>query len=125
MTPLEVARAHLAKAEEFLAEAMAALERGHASAATSNAVIAGINAKDAMCLALVGSTSKADDHRQAVAELRRAGKAGTDLAPALDRLLKSKTRAQYQSIPVSVRDAEMAVRQAEKLVAGARAVVAV
>jgi hypothetical protein len=53
-------------------------------------VIAGINAKDSICLVLVGKTSKADDHRQAVAELRKAGKIGADLAVTLDRLLKSK-----------------------------------
>jgi len=52
--------------------------------------IAGINAKDAICLVLVGKTSKADDNRQAVAELRKAGKIGADLAVTLDRLLKSK-----------------------------------
>lgn len=116
MTPLEVALGHLAKAEEFLAEAKTALANGHANAATSNAVIAGINAKDAICLVLVGKTAKADDHRQAVNELKRAGKIGADLASTLDRLLKPKTRSQYQSIPVANSDAEVAVRQATRLV---------
>ena len=50
MTPLEAARGHLAKAHEFLAEAKFALSNGHANVATSNAIIAGINAKDAICL---------------------------------------------------------------------------
>ena len=54
MTPLEAARGHLTKAQEFLAEAKSALANGHANVATSNAVIAGINAKDAICLVLVG-----------------------------------------------------------------------
>jgi hypothetical protein len=116
---LDAARVHLAKADEFLAEAESAFGNGRANAAASNAVIAGINAKDAICLALVGATSKAADHSQAVSELRRAGRAGAALAPTLDRLLKTKTKAQYQSVSLSARDAEVAVRQAAKLVSEA------
>jgi HEPN domain-containing protein len=116
MSPLEAARGHLAKAEEFLEEANSALLNGHANAATSNAVIAGINAKDAICLALVGATSKSDDHRQAVNELKQAGKIGAGLASTLDRLLKQKTKSQYQSVSMSIKDAEVAVRQASRLV---------
>lgn len=119
MTPIEVARGHLAKADEFLAEAEAALANGHSNVATSNAVIAGINAKDAICLLLVGVTSKAADHARAVPELRKAGKLGAELAPTLDRLLKSKTKSQYQSISIAMKDAEVAVRQAQRLTASA------
>jgi len=114
--PLEVARGHLVKAQEFHAAAMAALGNDHANAAASNAVIAGINAKDAICLVLVGKTSKADDHRQAVKELKQAGKIGAELAPTLDRLLKTKTKSQYQSVSIAIKDAEVAVRQASRLV---------
>ena len=64
MTPLDAARGHLATAEEFLSEAESALRNGHLNVATPNAVIAGINAKNAICLALVGTTSKSDDHKQ-------------------------------------------------------------
>jgi hypothetical protein len=116
MNPLQAARGHLAKAREFLAEAKSALANGHPNAATSNAVIAGINAKDAICLVLVGETSKADDHRQAVGELKRAGKIGADLAVTLDRLLKPKTKSQYQSLSMDMKDAESAVNQAGRLV---------
>jgi uncharacterized protein (UPF0332 family) len=119
VTPLDAARAHVTKAREFLSEAQTALRNGHPNVATSNAVIAGINAKDAICLVLVGATSKAADHSQAVPELRRAGKAGAALAPTLDRLLKSKTKSQYQSTSVSTKDAEVAVRQAGRLVSEA------
>ena len=122
MSPLEAARGHLAKANEFLSEAESALQNGHLSVATSNAVIAGINAKDAICLALVGRTSKSDEHRQAAAELRKAGKAGAELASTLDRLLRAKTKAQYQSLPITRKDAEVAVRQAGQLAGGAQAV---
>ena len=124
MTPLEAARGHLTKAQEFLAEATSALANGHANVATSNAIIAGINAKDTICLVLVGKTAKAEDHRQAVGELRKAGKIGADLAPTLDRLLKSKTKSQYQSSSMAMKDAESAVNQATRLVDEASRVVA-
>jgi len=123
LTPLQAARGHLAKAQEFLSEAKSALANGHANAATSNAIIAGINAKDAICLVLVGKTSKADDHRQAVAELKKAGKIGADLAATLDRLLKPKTKSQYQSLSMVIKDAEAAVNQAVRLVEEAERVV--
>jgi hypothetical protein len=119
VTPLDVAKGHVAKAREFLAEAAAALSNGHPNVATSNAVIAGINAKDAICLALVGRTSKAADHAQAVPELRKAGRVGAELAPWLDRLLKPKTRSQYQAVSVADSDAEAAVRHATRLVEAA------
>ncbi len=123
MTPLEAARGHLAKAQEFLEEAKSALANRHPNAATSNAVIAGINAKDAICLVLVGKTAKADDHRLAVAELRKAGKIGADLASTLDRLLKPKTKSQYQSLSMVIKDAEAAVNQVARLVDEAALVV--
>jgi hypothetical protein len=44
VTPLDAAQGHLAKAEEFLSEAESALQGDHLNVATSNAVIAGINA---------------------------------------------------------------------------------
>lgn len=116
MTPLEAAPGHLTKAQEFLSDAKSALANGHANVATSNAVIAEINAKDAICLVSVGKTAKADDHRQAVGELRKAGKIGADLASTLDRLLKPKTKSQYQTLSVVMKDAESAVNQAARLV---------
>lgn len=112
------------KAQEFLSEAESALVNGNTNVATSNAVIAGINAKDAMCLVLVGRTSKADDHRRAVEELRSAGRHGAELAATLDRLLKPKTKSQYQSASITRRDAELAVKHASRLVDGAARVVA-
>lgn len=122
MTVTETARRHLDKAEEFLTEAHSSMRGGRPNVAASNAVIAGINAKDAICLALVGETSKSSDHRSAVGELRRAGSVGTDLSVTLDRLLKIKTKSQYQSVSVGAKDAEVAVRYADRMVEGARQV---
>ena len=57
MTALADARSHLAKAREFLEAARSSHEQDMFNAAASNAVIAGINAKDAICLRLTGVTA--------------------------------------------------------------------
>lgn len=123
MSALEDARAHVAKAQEFLEAARFNLDLKLYSAATSDAVVAGINAKDATCLRLTGVTRKSDNHVAAIAELKAAGPAGAGLAPTLARLIKMKARAQYQSAAVSAPDAANAVRWASKLVEGAEEVV--
>ena len=97
---------------------------GHFSAAASAAVSSGINAKDAMCLALTGATEKSENHDRAVKELRRAGPQTGPLAPTLSRLLKLKNRSQYQSADVVEREALNAVGWARKLHAGAKEVLA-
>ena len=108
-------RQHLNKADEFLAAARLGLDAGLANAAASNAVLSGINSKDAICLALTSRTSKSQDHLQAVEELRRAGRSGKNLAPVLQRLLQLKSRAQYENDSVSLRDATSAVVWATRL----------
>lgn len=120
MSVLGEARAHLAKAEEFLAAAELSAEFDHMDAATSSAVISGINAKDAICLALTGSTGKSDDHRRAVTELRRAGPDTTTHAANLGRLLRLKNRSQYQATTTSRSDASSAVGWARVLCEGAK-----
>ena len=108
-------RQHLNKADEFLAAARLGLDAGLANAAASNAVLSGINSKDAICLALTSRTSKSQNHLQAVEELRRAGRSGKNLAPVLQRLLQLKSRAQYENDSVSLRDATSAVAWANRL----------
>ena len=88
-------------------------------AAAANAVTAGINAKDAICLLLAGRTTAADDHRAAVAELRALGRPAGDSAVALDRLLGVKDRAQYDRRDVSEADAKASLRRARTLVEAA------
>lgn len=51
-TALHDAEAHLAKAREFLTAAESAASQDLHNAATSNAVVSGINSKDAICLRL-------------------------------------------------------------------------
>jgi hypothetical protein len=108
--------AHHRKASEFLEAARDALASGWSNAATSNAVSAGINAKDALCFILAGRSHAAEDHRAAIVELRRLGERGRDAAVQLDRLLALKDRAQYDRRDISDTDAKSAVRRAERLV---------
>ncbi|MEY2521797.1 MAG: hypothetical protein QOJ66_362 [Ilumatobacteraceae bacterium] len=122
--PLEQALGHLARAKEFLDEAQGALTREYFSTATSNAIVAGINAKDAICLKLTGKTAKGQNHQLAVFELRAAGREAAVLATTFDRLLKPKTRSQYTPLAVARKDAEIAVSHAEKLVDAAARIVA-
>jgi len=63
------ALSHLRKAREFLDAAGLELDMELHTAAASSAVLAGINAKDTICLQLTGRTGKSEDHRSAVPEL--------------------------------------------------------
>ncbi len=87
MSALTDARAHLRKAREFRDAADLSLDGNLYNAATSSAVTSGINAKDAICLALTGTTAKSDTRTDAVGELRAAGPATKSLATTLGRLL--------------------------------------
>lgn len=120
MTPKTDARAHLRKAGEFLDAAELAAASSMWNAAAAAAVTSGINAKDAMCLALTGRTAKTDSHADAVAELRSVGGAAAPLATTLSRLLKLKNRSQYQAADISAADARKAIEWARRLHDGAR-----
>lgn len=111
---------HLRKARQFLEAAGVDLDLELNDAAASSAVLAGINAKDAICLQLTGRTGKAEDHRSAVPELARAGPAGKELESTFRRLLGLKTAAQYQAGPISRTDAAKAVEWATRMVDAAR-----
>jgi uncharacterized protein (UPF0332 family) len=123
VSALQEARAHLAKAKEFLEAAELALDAELFNAAASDAVVSGINSKDAICLKLTGTSTKSDDHNAAPAELRRAGKAGADLEATFKRLLNLKSRSQYQAVSVQRRQARDAVTWAERMYLAARSVV--
>lgn len=123
MGALDDARAHLAKAREFLEAAQLNHELDLFDAATSNAVTSGINSKDAICLQLTGRTGRTDNHEDAAGELARSGPGGRQLAPTLRRLLKLKTRAQYLTAPTAASDAVRAIDWATRLLEGAQRVV--
>lgn len=116
MSALDDARAHLVKAREFLEAAEANNDLKLYNAATSNAVTAGINAKDAICLTLTGRTGKTENHLEARSELMASGPAGRELEPTLTPLLRLKPKSQYHSAPVSATDAAKAVGWAARMV---------
>ncbi len=122
MTPSTEARAHLRKAE-FLAAAQDNLEERRYDAATSSAVTSGINAADAMCIALTGVSARTNDHTDAVARLKAAGGLAAPMATTLNRLLGYKNQSQYQSSPMPGAKAANAVAWAERLCGVAREVV--
>ncbi|TCC36817.1 HEPN domain-containing protein [Kribbella sindirgiensis] len=115
MPAIDDARAHLTKAREFLEAAQLTNDLQLYNAAASNAVTSGINSKDAICLALTGHTRKSDNHTEAVVELKRAGAAGRDSSATLSRLLKLKSRSQYQASSVSAADATKSIDWAARL----------
>jgi len=123
VSALADARAHLAKAEEFLMAAELAQDMELFNAATSDAVISGINSKDAICLTVNAVTNKSDNHNEAIAELKTAGRIGVDLAPTLKRLLRLKTKSQNQTLSIARADAANAVKWAKKLYGTAQQVV--
>jgi uncharacterized protein (UPF0332 family) len=109
------ALAHLHKAHEFLDAAETAAESVWPNTAASNAVTAGINAKDALCFGLSGRSVAAEDHRASVTELAALGASGKKAATAFDRLLGMKDRAQYDRRDVSDTDAKAALRRARTM----------
>lgn len=129
MSALDEARAHLAKAREFLTAAELDLDLGLFNVAASNAVISGINSKDATCLRLTGATAKTDNHATPLAELRAAGGNGPygastkQMATTLGRLLKLKNKSQYQTLDVARADAVKAVEWAQRLLDAASEIV--
>ncbi len=123
MGALEEAKQYLAKAREFLEAAQVNFDLKLFNAATSNSVTSGINAKDAICLTVIGRTSKSEDHNAAVDELSRSGPDGRSVAPTLRRLLTLKQKAQYQEMSVAAADAKRAVKWAELICENAQHVV--
>ncbi|TCC39065.1 DNA-binding protein [Kribbella capetownensis] len=121
MSALDEARAHLAKAREFLEAVELTNDLQLFNAAASNAVTSGIN-KDAICLALTGRTKKSDNHAEAVSELKGAGPVGRESSTTLSRLLKLKSKAQYQAAAVSAADSAKSVDWAGRLLAAAQSV---
>lgn len=116
MSSIAEVRAHLKKAQEFLDAAKVNADLELFNAAASAAVTSGINAKDAICLALTGRSNKTDAHADAVAELKAAHSSLGGAATTLGRLLRLKSKSQYQSVDVAKSDASKAIEWAARLV---------
>ena len=119
MSPLTEAKAHLAKAREFLEAAELNNELALDNAATSNAVTSGINSKDAICLKLTGRTGKTENRAEAIAELKSTGAVGRAQATTFDRLLRLKAKSQYQTVSISPSDATKAIAWAARMLEAA------
>jgi hypothetical protein len=110
------AAACLAKSKEFLRPAQDSLELGNRTAATGNAVHAGIAASDAISAALSGAVSQGE-HADAPAHLDSIGGEATAAARQLRQLLPLKSQAEYDPRPIPAKPARRAVTAAERLAA--------
>ena len=112
LSPSEAPK-YLSKAREFFEAAQFSLGLGNYTAATSNAIHAGMNAGDAISCALVGSVSKGE-HADAPEHLKTIG--DVQGARCLRQLLPLKTPAEYDPAPVSAAQARKAVEAAKRLI---------
>ncbi|MCA1708226.1 MAG: hypothetical protein LC808_35095, partial [Actinobacteria bacterium] len=78
-TPRSEARLYLSKAQQFSAEAAAAMKGSRNDAAMLNAVHAAISATDAVCVALAGRRSADPDHQRAADLLQEIGGKSRDV----------------------------------------------
>ena len=108
-------RQYMEKARQFLWAAEDTMKEGLHTAAAGNAIHAGISAADALSGAVL-EWRWAGEHDQAPAFLESIGNAGKDAAKRLRRLLSYKTKAEYDSAPISKKEAETALRAAQSLV---------
>ncbi|MBT2517669.1 hypothetical protein J7E29_09515 [Streptomyces sp. ISL-90] len=83
----------------------------------SLAVLAGIAAGDAICGATLGRRAAGENHAEAVA-LLRLSEPGKRLAPALSRLIDSKTEVQYAATILTEARARDLLKAAHRLVDG-------
>jgi len=124
----EFGRDRLAAAESYIeaAETIAEGEDVFPAAARfknntviTNYVHGGIAASDAICCFELKVHSKGDDHRLAIAQIKKV-RGGASLAKALAELLHLKTKAGYGAKPLPNTDVKRAGRAADKLVEAAR-----
>jgi len=113
------AQAFLTKSQEYLASATDNMISERLTAASGDAIHAGICAKDAIVMVLVGSVTKHKDHSQATADLKRAlGKRAEtpEAERALRELVAAKPVVEYGTELVALPRARALVRRAQYLV---------
>lgn len=112
-------RLFLAKAQQFLEEAEAALEAGRNDAVMLNAIHAAIGASDAVTTALTGLRSADPDHQRAADLLEEVAGASSELKTRvrqLRQLLARKNIVEYESRRATAREARDALSRAERFV---------
>ena len=114
---------HLRKAQEYAASAKAAYEVGAADACAGNAVLATINAADAVAGVLLGERWQGP-HDGSAQHVARAGEHGASIARHLRRVIRWKSRAHYDATPMLLGESSHLLRAAERAVAIAERVVA-
>jgi len=107
---------HLRKALEYLRSAQDASATGAADACAGNAVLAAINAADAVAGALLGERWQGS-HDGAADHVARGGDDGIAIARHLRRVLRWKSRAHYDASPVPLSESLSLLRAAERAVA--------
>jgi len=114
----QLAAAYLAKAQQFLADAEAAVHEDRYDSALLLAVHAGISSGDAACAALIGEVSASRNHMEAVKLLERAAGSSNEVkskARQLADLVGQKNTVEYQSRRTKREEADRAVVQARRL----------
>lgn len=125
--PRREASLYLAKARQLLEEAQVALQGSRLDSAMLNSIHAGINATDAVTVALAGRRSTDSDHQRAADLLEEVGprsEAIADRAKQLRALLAKKNQVEYESRRATAKEAAEAVSRAERIVRSAMQIVA-
>ena len=110
---------YLAKAEQFVEEARAALDSSRDDAAMLNAVHAAISALDAVTVALAGLRSADPDHQRAVDLLEEVASGSEEIKTRVRQtrqLLAKKNMVEYESRRATAKEARDAVERASRIV---------
>lgn len=113
---------HLEQAREFLADARCATG---SSSRVVLFVMAGINASDAICCAVLREHATGSDHLAAQSLLAKVRPDGKSLATHLGTLMRNKNKASYTVDAISAGEITKCERAAEALVRAAEEAVAV
>jgi HEPN domain-containing protein len=110
---------YLAKSEQFVMEARAALEGSRHDAAMLNAIHAAISAVDAVTVVLGGLRSAEPDHQRAVDLLEEIASGSEEIkvrVRQMRQLLAKKNMVEYEARRVSAKEARDAVERASRIV---------
>lgn len=121
---VEVARrqapTYLAKSQQFLEQARVSAAGGAHDAAMLGAVHAAISAADAVCVAIAGLRSADSEHQRATDLLQEVvGPSAKSHIGQFRMLVAKKNIVEYEARRVSAREADEAVKRAERFVAWA------
>jgi hypothetical protein len=105
----------LKKAEELYLEMLEARRNGRFNSAVISAIQCGISASDAYTVYLGGVRSASKDHGDAVRLLSTMGVDAKVLSEHLRSLLEAKNAAEYEDRLFTSKEADLAVKHAERL----------